>query len=443
MQDNQWDEQFRDHAWQEMRRLLDREMPVAPPRRRRGLAWIFLAALLLLVGGAYVLWIGTPGGMAPSAADVPAAPSGAAAGASIPPTNQGSSELREELPVAGTGRSGAAADSPAPPTLTVASGSKAESRYPEVAVAYPLPGTTTEDTKVSNGEEAEAVAPARPASRSQEAEGGSFSTFTPTGRDDLKALRPIEWLSPEPLKYEWETEIAPVNVDGSGFSFLLPRHWGVRTATLGGNGQLLNGAGAGVVAEYQLGRSRWSLRTGLEYLYLSREMKRPGARGNLDLAAEDNQTPNTPGTGNEDVGSGGNYAVPLPTSLRYASHALSLPLSLQVRLGRRFELGGGAQLLYSFRNVRRSMDESLSPNSFGNVQDRSTLGLFYQSATAALDQEVFRRFDVALAGSLHYRLGSRWKIELAYHHGLHDLATSDYYEAYNRFGSLGVVYFLK
>jgi hypothetical protein len=292
-------------------------------------------------------------------------------------------------------------------------------------------------------EGAEGAAPLAQAPRKQEGEDTSLSPLAPEERVDLKAPQSIDLLSPEPLRYEWETNMASICARKAGASFLLPRHWGIRTATIGGNGQLLNGAGVGVVAEYPLGRSRWSLRTGLEYLYLSREMKRPGARGNLDLAAEDNQTPNTPGTGNEDVGSGGNYAVPLPTSLRYASHALSVPLSMQVRLGRRFELGGGAQLLYSFHNVRRSMDESLSPNSFGNVQDRSTLGLFYQSATAALDPEVFRRFDVALTGSLHYRLGGRWQMELTYHHGLNDLAASDYYETYNRFGSLGLVYFLR
>ncbi len=439
MQDNQWDEQFRDHAWQEMRRLLDRELPVAPPRRRRGFAWIFLAALLLLGGGAYVLWTGNPSGVAPPATGIPAAEF------SSPSQNQLASEGGGELPVAGTGRSGVAAAGSAAERrpLGVAAAGQAEFRYPEVAIAYPLPGTTTEDTEVSSGEESEAAALQAGALREQEAAGTSFSPLAPGERGELKVPQSIELLSPEPLRYEWETNMASIGTRKAGASFLLPRHWGLRTAGLGGNGQLLNGAGLGVIAEYPLGRSRWSLRSGLEYLYLSREMKRPGARGNLDLAAEDNQTPSAPGTGNEDVGTGGSYAVPLPTSLRYASHALSVPLSLQVRLGRRFELGGGAQLLYSFHNERRSMDESLSPNSFGNVQDRSTLGLFYQSATAALDPEVFRRFDVALTGSLHYRLGRRWKMELAYHHGLRDLAASDYYEAYNRFGSLGVVYFLR
>jgi len=441
MQDNQWDEQFRDHAWQEIRRLLDREMPVAPPRRRRGLAWIFLAALLLLGGGAYVLWTGNPAGVASPATGIPAAASEPAVESSSPSQNQFNTERSGALSVAGTVDSGSPSDNPAaesPPLVVAADGKAAE-----VAGSHSLAGAATEGVASPSGDETEAAMPVVPAPREQEVEEASFSTFAPVEHDDLKGLESIEWISLRPLKYEWETEVSPIDGRRAGASFFLPRHWGIRMAAIGGNGQLLNGAGAGLVAEYPLGQSRWSLRTGLEYLYLSREMKRPGARGNLDLAAEDNRTPNAPGTGNEDVGSGGSYAVPLPTSLRYVSHALSLPLSLQVRLGRRFELGGGAQLLYSFRNVRRSMDESLSPNSFGNVQDRSTLGLFYQNASASLDQEVFRRFDVALTGSLHYRLGARWEMELSYHHGLYNLATSEYYQSYNRFGSLGVVYYLK
>ena len=50
MQDNKWDDQFEDKAWEEMRKLLDQEMPVK--ERRRGLIWFFLLAGLLVAGGA-------------------------------------------------------------------------------------------------------------------------------------------------------------------------------------------------------------------------------------------------------------------------------------------------------------------------------------------------------------------------------------------------------
>lgn len=290
---------------------------------------------------------------------------------------------------------------------------------------------------LSAGEE---EAPAPVAQAPPKAEAPSLSS-APEARNTLHPAPPIEGLSPKPLLHEWEVSRMPAPIRRAGASSLLPRHWGIRTAALGGNGQALNGAALGLIAEYGLGQSRWSLRTGLEYLYLHQEMRRPGTGSAFDLAAEENPTPANPDT--EDAGSGGSYAVPLPSTLRFRSHALSLPVSLHLRLGKRFRLGTGAQLLYSFRNLRQAVDESLSPHFFGNLQDRNTLGLFYQNAAAPLDEEVFRRLDVALTGSLYYRPAARWQVELTYHHGLNDLAPSDYYEAFNRFGSLGVVYFLK
>ena len=431
MQDNQWDEQFRDHAWKEMRQLLDREMPVAPPRRRRWLAWIFLVVLLLGGGAYYVLWVGLRSGGELPATDVPAA-SSAPAAESSPPKNQLRSERSRELPVAGAEQPGAAAA----PEATA--GGETASPPQEVGVPHSFPDTRGERMEPPSAGEEEAAAPV--AQAPPKAEAPSLSS-APEARNTLHPALPIEWLSPKPLLHEWEVSRMPAPIRRAGASSLLPRHWGIRTAALGGNGQAFNGAALGLIAEYGLGQSRWSLRTGLEYLYLHREMRRPQTSGTYDLAAEEDPTPANPGS--EDAGMGGNYAVPLPSALRFRSHGLSLPLSLHRHLGKRFQLGVGTQLIYSFRNLRQAVDESLAPNSFGNLQDRNTRGLFFQNATAPLEREVFRRFDVALTGSLYYRPAARWQVELTYHYGLNDLAPSAYYEAYNRFGSLGVVYFLK
>lgn len=112
MQDNypqEFDEQYIDQAWSEMKKLLDKEMPVQPNRRAAGWLWLLAGFLLaaLMGGGAYFLLQPVKNEAPPSSPPAPTAQ------LELPAGQQRAGEAGQKAAVAPEQNSGTGKEAPA------------------------------------------------------------------------------------------------------------------------------------------------------------------------------------------------------------------------------------------------------------------------------------------------------------------------------------------
>jgi hypothetical protein len=468
MQDKQWDNQFEDHAWSEMRRLLDLEMPVAANPRRR-FAWFALWLLLLgLLGVGWYWWQAqaVSGGREEPSIEMPAGKDQPVAEETVKtPDAQAPDRLPAKAPSVNRVPALAAepfrqdskqerawndADAivdfkinPLPTMRAIVlpdSTGTTEIRAASIAGFPPLPDLISTGNLYLTRLEKERE-------RSGNQKIGNFESA-----QMLATLDPLPRVAPSLSEDGFTAIFSPSSLpSGRAGFFLLPNEWGVQGTVLANAGDIPNGMALGLTSGYRFGHSRWSLHTGLQYRYDERGFDRENSADQAFSRQENSggtSNPNSPNSDNEDFGTGttgqvnNNVQLPGNGQLSAALQSLNLPVLLQYRLGDRFSLQTGIQLNYLLRAKQRSVVE-VSPNRFINIQDQELTALVNAQSDQAIYNSLFHQFDVGVSTGLHYRLHPHWRLHLRYHYGLTDLIRSGYYQAHHRYAGLGLTYFFK
>lgn len=448
MQDNQWDDQFVDHGWQEMRKLLDREMPVLPWWRRRRAGW---PALLLLLGlglGAVYFLGGEDGrrvpepvaasgeqpvaGVAPAEENLkPSGADGDAVARMTVPETKSNTEFEKANSSPGSeaeknpdeydpaGRSGAGL----PPNSIIVENAFDKNEASLAAEALSQPE-----------EQKQTAASQRPASNSisTQAEEPHLAAFDllPTLNMTLNSAFAPSLSQPGEMKIRRSSSLFPV-----------PGRFGVRAAVLTSREGFGSGVELGLSAAYRFGASRWSLQTGLGYAFQQRHFYRPGW-GAMEESSPV-ATPQQPGREQDGV-EAVRASLPPGGSLGANTHRLSLPANIQFRIGRRWSISTGATVAYVFSaRQKNQVYFQRPPNSFSLNLDSQTYRLLNTGVNQSINEELLRNWEFGINGGLSFRPHRRILLKLEYHHGLTDLVRSDYYESYNRYLGFGLGYLLK
>lgn len=462
MQDKQWDDQFEDHAWSEMRRLLDREMPVAGPRRRR-FAWA--AWLLLLLVGMGIGWYGWSSGenellQEEAPLQTPVLPD-----RPVAERQESRPDILSSMPAADAwtsyGEETVIADAPSPNTKLKQNpfGQQMDTRLPAITPlstsSDSTPGLDTQTGWTENI--TENIQPDQPYQLDRGGKSTERSDTENAAPGHLRIFQVLSFLESRKLSVPdhasslgnaslTSMRLAEQDSDRGDF-FLLPDEWGVQGAVLAQSQEVANGVALGLAGIYRLGNSRWNLHTGLQYRYDGRDFNRQTG-GSGSFSQDQTGSPNDPNTGVEDSGGGTNYQpgasyqIPGSGQLGALMQSLNLPVLLEYRLGNRIGIHTGVQLNYLLKATQRNAVE-FTPNRFGAFNDQDLNALLSTRADQTIDNDLFHQFDLGVSTGLHYRFNTQWRLYFRYHYGLTDLLQSEYYETYNRYMGLGLTYFLK
>lgn len=418
------DKKLTNHAWGEMQKLLDQEMPVAKRRRRFAWWWMALGFALVVATGAAAFFLDRSGTEAQPSAEV--APMVA------------ESTQQPEQQAAATGFSEGKMTEARPPNAIssdTASTAKAKSGAPQMAPT-PEPQAAA---KEASGQEAPFFAEKTTESESTPAPVPSEASPV---RPELLAPGALGLLAIQPLPIE-QQDLPAANVE-----FALP-HRVVLTAqasafTAPNSGA--RGLGAGLLATLPLGKSRFSIETGLAFNYLQQPLFIVADEGSTDIDPttldpifQYNDTRITfenSAVSNFDALSEQNqssirlknrldlYYLRLPVEVSYRSNRLRATVGMNTGLllvsSSDFTTGG---LLLFNKN---------------NRLDRSTGG---SGIFADLSEKIkVRTLDLAAVGGLGYDLSPTLGIDLRYRLGLTDVLPDNNAKDFNRFVQLSLRY---
>jgi|GEM_PF-2900620 len=448
MQDNQWDEQFIDHGWQEMRKLLDRDMPVLPWWRRRRAGWLALLLLLSLGLGA-VYFLGGEGRRRvpqPTATlDKPALNGAASAKEDLKQSNDDERSIdqistQEMRAAEGTTKANTAQAG------DVEAASNEDDPAARISSVTP-PGSNTIENVIEDTEEPNAGGGLTQLEEQNQPVSMEIPEInSPSTRQEREALMTIDQLPSGATKLNSTFNLSPVlpadmvTRRRSSF-FLVPDQLGVRAAVLSSREGFGSGVEAGLSAGYRFGASRWSLQTGLGYAFQQRDFYRPG-HGTMDESSPV-AFPQQPGREQDDM-EAVQAALPPGGSLAARTHRLSLPANIQFRIGRRWGISTGATVGYVFSAKQKNQVNFQRPTgSFSFSLDRQTYDLLSTAVNQPISEELLRNWEFGLNGGLSFRPSRRILLQLEYHYGLTDLVRSGYYESYNSYLGFGLGYLLK
>ncbi len=413
MLDNRYDEHdgvLADRGWEEMRRLLDREMPVAEKPRRRWLFWLLLCIGLAGAVGAVQWDADELPGPEPQKTPQPVAGSSPAA-ASAPAEASGPTALQANPPVDTPPRS---------PALTAYSGGERALATPVATLPSRHPGTLVKVKAPPvfshrNPEKYDAL------NAVTENEVVAAAALLPAGEPELlsyKTEQTLEWPAPPQrvvAKKRWR-----LAVEGAGLA-TMPNE------VLGYSG--------GLRGAYR--RGRWGMATGLFWQHVG------GTMAFLDEsnvavpinAVDQNDLPES-FLANNPQALQGRYVAELQET-----NYLVLPALLTYRPARHWQLEGGVQLAYLVKHrqdARYEVDLEYQTVEFVADPTRGTLDL----SDLSFEEQAVNRFDLRLQGGLSFLLSERVHFHLHYIHGFVDPLEINEGPAFNRQVRLGMSYSL-
>jgi len=449
MQDREeqlFDKEFVDRAWQQMHQLLDKEMPVR--RRSRRLLWLMALGFVFLCSGGMIF--------------------GPASNLDYPRQLVGPYEVADQEN-----------DPASPDPLAEAKEEKINSREKNTAQSglqqnqnnptngqkptQPLTGPQAKDrSSISSARNAEVESPLI---FSQKEEGATESSSDEPSRkntsheqvytseaqvesdislvekqesnsrsvaslDFLLRSKELEWpLREMPESIEFKSKVRPF---AASWSF------GVHAGVLSSQLPDVNGGSIGVWGQRpRFFSNRLSLRIGLQYaLERVSPVVQSASSGEPDLATESSDPTSFPLTGRRlDSLS----AVAVANSLDLNIHRFQLPVSLRWRAGNRLQVLGGMQLTYRRAVVRENTDQhnvSLGGNNYSQAYN----DLLLLDSGAALPMDNINRWDLGWHLGAAYSVTPRLEAVFTYQHGFRNLFNGLDLEIYNRNANVGLSY---
>lgn len=436
--DNGVDQSFVDRGWDEMRRLLDREMPAAPashkPSRRILPLWQLAAACIsaILLGGVY-LWNTASPGVAP-----PQAEAGRA--------------IRNYSPAMHNNNSDAGCDdAPAVETESIAAAHKntggnfgtGKSNFQLVndGVANAL----EEFVYSKNGVY---TTPDEGAGRfaNQPVTVAKATMPTPTVHAVMQArsvMPPFEMLSgvnPKPLDdraFAMEADANKMNVAPDW----LPDDMALSSGVIAGNFAMLEGFQVGIDARYALG-GKWSLVSSPAYRFQRQELSLQveSAVVTTGSVTLDGQF----GVLSESAEPNSNLAGASTYFTLLKNHYVDVPVQIGYQVGARFRLEAGPSFsylagVYEGSPTGSALEADMQQNYISNPDSRSW---YSAAANDKLDPVYFNRLDVGLNLGFTYRPAQWLGLRLQYRQGFVDMLKTQAYELHNRQLALStLVYF--
>lgn len=418
MQDRDQRDQLADIGWDQMRLLLDKEMPL----RRRGLIWWWLFPVFLAVaGGAAYAWYVT----------------GSERESPIPPFQQQKKELmsRESFPQAHQEYEviPSPAQRKAIDPSTSGSDTRTKSRAPE-GVAANAPGSHSGNGLfiIKKAEPSLSIpVPFFPPSEvANQIEVKDPVWAASSDAEELAVIKSrLPYLLIPERKEEWKlTPTAPEfsNSTRKRWSFL-----GEASAlTTISSQNFQTGAAAGV----QVGRpvsEQFSVLSGLSFEGFSSTVKTPfsGTTTVVDVSQPTFGTPNR-----------GSTVVDLAEEVPVRSRGIYLPLLAQVRLNRNWHLEGGGRVGYL---IHHSLGASLAPEQLKESTPALAAAAespFAGSKGQALDPALFRLFDTQWSLEAGRTVGENWIVYARYRQGIGNGVKVDQYEIRSKIIQMGIKY---
>ncbi|WP_373549291.1 hypothetical protein [Haliscomenobacter sp.] len=433
MQDNLHEDLFADHAWQEMHKLLDREMP---ERKRRGAFWLwFLPAfgLCVLLGRDTSLDVKIPVAVEKPQQNQPAIAQ--VEGHSVPNAHKNSKTSPEE-----------------PISAPV---SKADNKVEVIAAQVLTPGVgnlqKTGKTKLAKDKQDQqnipAIAALTPASSDllppENGLNNQVSTNPPATQEEVVSIstpnveESVRPSSEETSVERWRTSqvLATREANLNLFVAELEKpsikpqrakqklEWLAETGTQLASGTTgLSGYRVGLLNAIPIGRMR--LQTGLAY-----EKTEVGFQSiQRDAAGKENLTDvkladvDKPALGTS-VGRGNDQSVSSIT-LQFVNLNVSLYHPIGKRLG--IALGGNLHYLGGIKLGENYLRSTLFDKAENSYQFTTNNGNFLIPQSGDLSKASFQDFGFSAQGAVSYRIATRWSASLGYRQSLQPFTkTSD------------------
>jgi hypothetical protein len=387
MQVNNWDDNYRDYAWEEMRKLLDQEQPVIPIPwwKRWGTRALFLLLLVPLAAGA--IWYTTTSGNNQEASLVSVAEV-------TPPANQTANELAS--PAAHPDPEQAKSNS----ETTLLSTPKSIVQIPAGPNTVPVTGKTLPPATPSKSE---AAIPELP-----------LQEINPVPVEEtLRVFElPVLALPAKPIAALDQEGTTPILEQ----EMVEPRsnrlQWGVTSAVQVGN---FPGISGGIALRETIGTSRWNWQSGLEVTVQRYQRTSDNLFANFDegeMPVDLNDTTVVdPSTFAENQGIG--YG---PDQVYYLG--LNLPVTLAYRIGPSWRLNAGVQARY-FITSGRTSEEVLT------LKQEDLSYSFLESSrvfqVGGENTSYYRqRFGMAVTAGLEWQLASQLSLSSQFLFGMTD-----------------------
>lgn len=436
MPDNRLDEQFVNHAWEQMQQLLDQEMPVQQKRRRGAIWWWLLPLFLLGVSAGSIWWWhhhqDTPPALPTKAKLQPNTPV-----AQVPAAQEGPSS-----------HNASSRHAPATPNAEVVQVPSASS------VESSAVHTNGNQTMANSASADESVIQADiPVVANQEVTTANSRLLTDTPNASTPMLKelPDETTmrsAPTPMTYDWLPTNTPQLLlrTASTEPITVQPHpqvsnwcWGATAGFQLRNAIEPSGYTAGLVLDVPLRGRQWVLQTGANWIGQRRPLER-----------QESEMMQAERVGNEPVF--GPSAVPQPSepvAFSMTARQLAVPVALVYRPTARWGVEAGWQTAYLLQISRLEGQRGFLSRTDNSpiTMDQSTVRNFiYNFADAPgnrLNIAETRRVEMSALLGVHWYPSERWSWRLQYQHGMTDMIKNPNFQSFNRRVQLSAVRYFR
>ncbi len=407
-----------DRGWEEMRRLLDKEMPVAPattkPSRRILLMWWLAAACItaIAVGGAFYWNVDSPRvSSAPAIADT-------AFPIETPPVAE------EKMSTTGVGNI-----NPTSETLDNIQSDVAALSFNKQKTAINSLQTPVQSTVIAAQQNASSIVVLEEKQPDSSADPSLETTFVP---EALPGINNAFLVSPGPAL---GVKASAVKASPSW----LPDNLAVSTGIISGDYAPVDGFQVGVDAQYALG-GKWSLVSSPAYRF---------QRQSLSLEVEASTIASGPIALDDQLNAFAESVSPTnniaPTSTYYTAlknHYVDVPIQIAYQVGTRFRLEAGPSFSY--------LAGVYEGSPFGNAATADTQSFYPTTASRSwysaeaddkLNPVYFNRLDIGVNLGGTYRPTQWLGLRLQYRQGFVDMLKTQSYELRNRQLALSTLVF--
>lgn len=445
MQDREeqlFDKEFVDQAWQQMHQLLDKEMPVR--RYSRRLLWLMALGFAFLCSGGVIFG---PASNLDYSQQL-AGPSTVAGFENDPASTDLLTEAKEEKPnirEKNTTESGLqhGQSNPAygqktrqPSSVDRSSVSSTKKAADESSLIFSekekesAERSNKEPSQKNTSHEQVHTSEAQVESDNSLVKKQESSSKPVASLDFLSLSKELEWpLREMPESIEFKSKVRPF---AASWSF------GVHAGVLSSQLPDVNGGSIGVWGQRpRFFSNRLSLRIGLQYaLERVSPVVQSSSSGQPDLVTESSDPTSFPSTGRRlDSLS----AVAVANSLDLNIHRFQLPVSLRWRAGNRLQVLGGMQLTYRRAVVRENTDQH-NVSFGGNNYSQAYNDLLQLDSGASLPMDNINRWDLGWHLGAAYSITPRLEAVFTYQHGFRNLFNGLDLEIYNRNANVGLSY---